>query len=105
MTQFDWSHEIVVINGVTMTVKVAHVRLCQSRMFLVRTYPRENHEMVFDARDRALPSSKGPARVGSTTVRWNREQQTVWGTVIPTNMAAVDAIFVGRKAAYNRSFH
>jgi len=25
--QFDWSHEIVVINGVTTTVKVAHVRL------------------------------------------------------------------------------
>ena len=26
--QFDWSHEIVVIGGVTTTVKVAHVRLC-----------------------------------------------------------------------------
>ena len=26
--QFDWSHEIVVIDGVTTTVKVAHVRLC-----------------------------------------------------------------------------
>nr|CAD6438752.1 integrase catalytic region [Rhizobium sp. Q54] len=24
--QFDWSHEIVVLNGVTTTVKVAHVR-------------------------------------------------------------------------------
>jgi hypothetical protein len=24
--QFDWSHEIVLINGVTVTVKVAHVR-------------------------------------------------------------------------------
>src|ERR1700721_265225 len=30
--QFDWSHEIVLINGVTVTVKVAHVRLCHSRM-------------------------------------------------------------------------
>src|SRR5437660_115290 len=28
--QFDWSHEIVLINGVTVTVKVAHVRLCHS---------------------------------------------------------------------------
>src|SRR5439155_1287731 len=27
--QFDWSHEIVLINGVTVTVKVAHVRLCR----------------------------------------------------------------------------
>ncbi|WP_269844501.1 hypothetical protein [Acidimangrovimonas sediminis] len=25
--QFDWSHEIVVIDGTTTTVKVAHVRL------------------------------------------------------------------------------
>ena len=30
--QFDWSHEIVLINGTTVTVKVAHVRLCHSRM-------------------------------------------------------------------------
>ena len=39
--QFDWSHEIVVINGVTTTVKVAHVRLCHGRMILVRASPRE----------------------------------------------------------------
>ena len=30
--QFDWSQEIVVLNGVTTTVKVAHVRLCHSRI-------------------------------------------------------------------------
>ena len=29
--QFDWSHEIVVLSGVTTIVKVAHVRLCHSR--------------------------------------------------------------------------
>ena len=28
--QFDWSHEIVVLNGVATTVKVAHVRLCHT---------------------------------------------------------------------------
>ena len=38
--QFDWSHEILVLAGVTTTVKVAHVRLCHSRMFFVRAYPR-----------------------------------------------------------------
>ena len=32
--QFDWSHEIVLVNGVTVTVKVAHMRLCHSRMML-----------------------------------------------------------------------
>ena len=36
--QFDWSHEVVVLGGVTTTVKVAHIRLCHSRMFLVRAY-------------------------------------------------------------------
>ena len=39
--QFDWSHEIVVMDGVTTKVKVAHVRLCHSRMMFVRAYPRE----------------------------------------------------------------
>jgi transposase len=37
--QFDWSHEIVVMSGVTTTLKVAHVRLCHSRMMFVRAYP------------------------------------------------------------------
>jgi hypothetical protein len=52
--QFDWSHEIVLLNGVTVTVKAAHARLCHSRMLFVRAYPRETQEMVFDAHDRAL---------------------------------------------------
>ena len=38
--QFDWSHEVVVISGATVTVKVAQVRLCHSRMLYVRAYPR-----------------------------------------------------------------
>ena len=39
--QFDWSHEYVVLAGVTTKVKVAHVRLCHSRMFLA--YPVITH--------------------------------------------------------------
>jgi transposase len=42
------------MNGVTMTVKVAHLRLCHSRMFIARAYPRETLEMVFDAHERAF---------------------------------------------------
>ena len=57
--QFDWSHEIVVLNGVTTTVKVAHLRLCHSRMMFVRAYPRETQEMVFDAHERAFAFFKG----------------------------------------------
>ena len=84
--QFDWSHEIVLINGTT--VKVAHVRLCHSRMLFVRAYPRETQEMVFDAHDRAFVFFKGACTRG-----------------IHDNMkAAVDVIFVGRERAYNRRF-
>ncbi len=48
--QFDSSHEAVLIDGATTTVKVAHVHLSHSRMPFVRAYPRETQEMVFDAR-------------------------------------------------------
>ena len=44
--QFDWSHEIVLINGVTVTVKVAHVRLCHSRMLFVRVSARDSGDGV-----------------------------------------------------------
>ena len=47
------------IDGVTTTPKVAHVRLCHSRMPFVRAYPRESQEMVFDAHERAYAFSKG----------------------------------------------
>jgi transposase len=86
--QFDWSHEIVLINGVTVTVKVAHIRLCHSRMLFVRAYPRETQEMVFDAHDRAFAFFKGACTRG-----------------IYDNMkTAVETIFVGKERAYNRRF-
>ena len=86
--QFDWSHEIVLINGVTVTVKVAHVRLCHSRMLFVRAYPRETQEMVFDAHDRAFAFFKGTCARG-----------------IYDNMkTAVETVFVGKECQYNRRF-
>jgi transposase len=86
--QFDWSHEIVVMSGVTTTLKVAHVRLCHSRMMFVRAYPRESQEMVFDAHDRAFAFFKGACTRG-----------------IYDNMkTAVDTIFVGKDRQYNRRF-
>ena len=86
--QFDWSHEIVVMKGVTITVKVAHMRLCHSRMFLARAYPRETQEMVFDAHERAFAFFKGACARG-----------------IYDNMkTAVDTIFVGKERQYNRRF-
>ena len=86
--QFDWSHEVVVLAGVTTTIKVAHVRLCHSRMPFLRAYPREAQEMVFDAHERAFCFFKGAARRG-----------------IYDNMkTAVDAVFVGKERKFNRRF-
>jgi transposase len=86
--QFDWSHEIVLLEGVTVTVKAAHVRLCHSRMLFVRVYPRETQEMVFDAHDRAFALFKGTC-----------------GRGIYDNMkTAVETIFVGKQRLYNRRF-
>jgi transposase len=86
--QFDWSHEIVVIGGVTTAVKVAHVRLCHSRMLFVRAYPRESQEMVFDAHERAFAFFRGTCTRG-----------------IYDNMkTAVDAVFVGKARRFNRRF-
>ena len=58
------SHEIVVIDGVTMTVKVANIRLCHSRMMFVRTYSCKAQEMVFDAHERAFAFFRGTCRRG-----------------------------------------
>ncbi len=84
--QFGWSHEIVLINGTTTTVKVAHVRLCHSRMMFARAYMRESQEMVFDAHDKAFAFFRGTCTRG-----------------IYDNMKmAVEAVFVGRERLYNR---
>src|SRR5438309_337066 len=86
--QFDWSHEVVLINGTTVTVKVAHVRLCHSRMLFVRAYPRETQEMVFDAHNRAFAFFKGTCTRG-----------------IYDNMkTAVEAVFIGKDRQFNRRF-
>src|SRR6187401_256330 len=86
--QFDWSHEVVLLSGVTVIVKVAHVRLCHSRMLFVRVYPRESQEMVFDAHIRAFAFFKGACTRG-----------------IYDNMkTAVEAVFLGKDRQFNRRF-
>lgn len=86
--QFDWSHEIVVIDGVTTTAKVAHLRLSHSRIAYVRAYPWESQEIVFDAHNRAFAFFRGACSCG-----------------INDNMkTAVEAVFVGKARAFNRRF-
>ena len=78
----------MVIDGATTTVKVAHVRLCHSRMMYVRAYPRETQEMVFDAHDKAFAFFGGACARG-----------------IYDNMkTAVDAIAIGKDRVFNRRF-
>jgi transposase len=62
--QFDWSHESVQMDGMPVKVKVAHIRLCHSRLFLAVAYPRETQEMVFDAHIRAFDYFGGVCRRG-----------------------------------------
>ena len=62
--QFDWSHEWVEMAGMPVKVKVAHLRLCHSRHFLVVAYPRETQEMVFDAHMRGFEFFGGVCRRG-----------------------------------------
>ena len=86
--QFDWSHEDAVLGGKAVRVKVAHVRLCHSRMFFVRAYPRESQEMVFDAHEKAF------AFFGGACVRG-----------IYDNMrTAVDGVRSGKDRAWNARF-
>jgi len=86
--QFDWSHEEIMLQSLSLNVKAAHMKLSHSRMPFVRAYPRETQEMVFDAHDKAIAFYGGVCRRG-----------------IYDNMkTAVDAIFVGKARQYNRRF-
>ena len=86
--QFDWSHEWAVIGGTTVRLRVAHMRLCHSRMSYVRAYLRETQEMVFDAHNRAFEAFGGSCQRG-----------------IYDNMkTVVDVIFAGRTRKFNARF-
>jgi transposase len=86
--QFDFSHEHVELGGVAQVVKLAHVRLCHSRLFFLIAYLRESQEMVFDAHARAFIFFAGVPRRG------------IYDNLKP----AVDVIFTGKERRYNRRF-
>ena len=86
--QFDWSHEKVLLAGAMTEVKVAHIRLCHSRLFLSVAYLRESQEMVFDAHRTAFEFFGGGCRRG-----------------IYDNMkTAVCRILRGKERDFNRRF-
>jgi transposase len=86
--QFDWSYEKAIIGGTPQTVKVAHFRLCYSRMFFVVAYPRESQEMVFDAHNKAFAFFQGACRRG----------------IYDNLKTAIHKILRGKERLFNRKF-
>ena len=86
--QFDWSQETVDLGGIVQTIKVAHFRLCYSRLSFVIAYPRETQEMLFDAHAEAFLYFGGIPLRG-----------------IYDNMkTAVDTVFTGKDRQFNQRF-
>jgi len=86
--QFDWSHEIVELNGVVVKVKVAHFRLCHSRMLFCVAYHREALEMVLDAHIQAFQFFGGSCRRG----------------IYDNLKTVVTKILLGKDRTFNRRF-
>jgi transposase len=102
--QFDWSHEIVLVSGVTVTVKVAHIRLCHSRMMFCRAYPRETQEMVFDAHERAFAFFRGACTRGiyDNRPRWRRSSLARTASIIGASCKCAVTIWLIRWPARPR---
>ncbi len=86
--QFDWSYETVELGGRPVAVKVAHLRLCHSRVFLAVAYLREAQEMLFDAHWRAFSLWGGSCKRG----------------IYDNLKTAVELIFTGKERRYNARF-
>jgi transposase len=86
--QFDWSYEQVELGGTVVTVKVAHFRLCYSRMPLCIAYARESLEMVLDAHVRAFEFFGGSCRKG----------------IYDNLKTVVTKVLMGKNRTFNRRF-
>ena len=62
--QFDWSEDFAVIRGIRVKLQVAHFKLCHSRVFILRAYLLQTHEMLFDAHNHAFRVLGGVPRRG-----------------------------------------
>ena len=62
--QFDWSEDWAIIGGERTKLQVAHFKLSYSRAFVLRAYPQQTHEMLFDAHNHAFRVLGGVPRRG-----------------------------------------
>jgi len=86
--QFDWSYEQVELGGTVITVKVAHFRLCYSRLTFCVAYARESLEMVLDAHVRAFEFFEGSCRKG----------------IYDNLKTVVSKVLMGKDRTFNRRF-
>ena len=86
--QFDWSYELVELGGAVVTVKVAHFRLCYSRMQFCMAYTRESLEMVLAAHVRAFEFFGGSCRKG----------------IYDNLKTVVTKVLMGKSRTFNRRF-
>jgi len=52
--QFDWSEDWAILGGERTKLQIAHFKLSHSRAFVLRAYPLQTHEMLFDAHEHAF---------------------------------------------------
>ena len=62
--QFDGSEDWAILAGERVKLQVAHIKLCYSRAFILRAYPQQTHEMLFDAHNHAFRVLGGVPRRG-----------------------------------------
>lgn len=62
--QFDWGENWAIIAGHRVKLQVAHTKLSFSRAFILRAYPLQTHEMLFDALTEAFRVLGGVPRRG-----------------------------------------
>lgn len=86
--QFDWGENWAYIDGRKTKLQVAHFKLSHSRAFIIRAYPSQSHEMLFDAHNHAFRVFNGVPERG-----------------IYDNMkTAVDSVKKGKERVVNRRF-
>jgi len=73
--QFDWSEDWALLAGERTKLQVAHVKLCYSRAFVLRAYPQQTHEMLFDAHNHAFRVLGGVPRRGIYDNLWTSPAQ------------------------------
>jgi transposase len=67
----DWA----IIAGERTKLQVAHVKLSYSRAFILRAYPQQTHEMLFDAHNHAFRVLGGVPRRGIYDNLWTSPAQ------------------------------